>query len=272
MEPSSTTAKVKRSGGLAKRVLSALVILPLALFPVWKGGEVFVGFLAILAVLSCFEWAVISGEKRRWVGALLSVLVLAGAFGLHRYQMPVTAWGGLGLFVVAGFLGLRAGRTSALLMGFGSLYICLAFYSAWLLRSAEQGLAVFLWLCAMVVMTDVGAYVTGKSLGGAKLAPKISPNKTWAGLIGGMSASALSSMLFAVYLDEPIIAFAGIGVSVAVVAQLGDLLESGMKRRVGLKDSSHLIPGHGGVLDRLDGFLSASFWVFCLVSLFSIGL
>ncbi len=270
MEPSSTTAKVK-SGGLAKRVLSALVILPVTLVPVWLGGEAFLGLLAVLAVLSCLEWATISGESRRWIGVALAVLVLAGTYGLHQYPLPAMIWGGLALFAIGGFLGIRSGRSTALLTGFGAVYMSVAFYAAWYLRVSSDGLATFLWLCAMVVMTDVGAYAAGKTIGGAKLAPKISPNKTWAGLIGGMLASSLAAVCFAAYLEKPLVLFAVVGASVTIVAQMGDLLESSMKRRAGVKDSSHLIPGHGGVLDRLDGFLSASIWLFLLL-LYSNGL
>lgn len=267
MEPSSPTAKVK-SGGLAKRIISAFVILPVALFFIWQGGIFFAAFLAVLAFLSCIEWAKISGERRRWVGGALALLVLAGAYGLYRYQLPTTAWGGLILFAIGCFLGARSGRVSALLTGFGAIYICGSFYAAWQLRLTEPGITTFLWLCAMVVLTDVGAYASGKTIGGAKLAPRISPNKTWAGLIGAVVASSLVSVAFGFYQDSSILAYAGVGASVAVIGQLGDLLESGMKRHSGVKDSGHLIPGHGGVLDRLDGFIAASLWLFLIVEFF----
>jgi phosphatidate cytidylyltransferase len=110
---------------------------------------------------------------------------------------------------------------------------------------------------ACVWATDIGAYVVGRSAGGAKLAPRISPGKTWSGLFGGMAWAAVASAVVSYTFDAgQTIDLAIIGAGLAVVAQLGDLLESAAKRRAGVKDSGSLIPGHGGLLDRVDGLVA----------------
>jgi len=132
----------------------------------------------------------------------------------------------------------------------------------WLRHQPSFGRETILWVLVCVWATDIGAYFVGSYAGGAKLAPSISPSKTWSGLIGGMSASAVTSAACGLAFDAgdtPMLAIAGIGI--AVVAQAGDLLESSAKRRAGVKDSGALIPGHGGLLDRLDGLIAALVFV-----------
>lgn len=122
----------------------------------------------------------------------------------------------------------------------------------------EQALSYTLMIILAVWMTDTGAFFTGRKFGGPKVAPKISPNKTWSGLIGGMVASGVTCFLVARYYGlNPAWIFAVAGLVIAVVAQAGDFFESWMKRRAGVKDSGTLIPGHGGILDRIDGLLTA---------------
>jgi phosphatidate cytidylyltransferase len=133
------------------------------------------------------------------------------------------------------------------------------------LRDGDAGLTSVLAVGLMVIATDIGAYFAGRTIGGPKIAPTISPSKTWAGLCGGMAASGVVMALLAVELSpegiegKVLLAYALGGALVAVVAQAGDFFESWMKRRAGVKDSSHLIPGHGGLFDRVDGLLAVSF-------------
>ncbi len=122
----------------------------------------------------------------------------------------------------------------------------------------EQGIMPVLMVILAVWMTDCGAYIVGRKVGGPKLAPVISPNKTWSGLLGGVFAAALVVGALAARYQLPYWGgYIGVGAVLAVVAQLGDLFESHMKRRAGVKDSGTIIPGHGGVLDRIDGLLTA---------------
>ncbi len=158
-----------------------------------------------------------------------------------------------GRLVMLAFEG-RIARLTALLLG--GVYISTAAYSLVILP-----LEVVIGALAIAIATDVGAYFSGRSIGGPKIAPKISPSKTWAGLGGGMLAAALVSLAF-FYSNVGDRAFSpmglvalGIGAALAVIAQSGDFFESWLKRRAGVKDSSNLIPGHGGVFDRVDGLL-----------------
>jgi phosphatidate cytidylyltransferase len=149
--------------------------------------------------------------------------------------------------------GLR--RPGWLALGFA--YVALAVVSAfWIRHDAQAGRLTFLWVLAVVWATDIFAFFAGRQFGGRKLAPTISPSKTWSGLAGGMTAAALASAIFAAWSQAGWLALALWGALFAVIAQIGDLAESAMKRRFGLKDSGHLIPGHGGILDRVDGLLA----------------
>jgi phosphatidate cytidylyltransferase len=126
----------------------------------------------------------------------------------------------------------------------------------WLRSDFERALVI--WLIAVVWATDTGAYLVGRKLGGPKLAPAISPGKTWSGLAGGVGAAALTGLVAAkLHDDGRVVTLVAASMVLALVAQVGDLFESGLKRRFGAKDSSNLIPGHGGVLDRVDGILAA---------------
>ena len=207
--------------GLGLRVLSGLVLVPIALGLAYAGGAAFNLFVLLAAALMADEWRRLCSVDASASGAA------------HRRWLWLAA---------------------------GAVYIavpCIAII--WLRSDAAVGRQTILWLFAVVWATDIGAYFAGRGIGGPKLAPRISPAKTWAGLLGGMVCAALVGAATALLLDlsraVPLIVISGL---LAVVAQAGDLLESMVKRRFGVKDSGHLIPGHGGVLDRLDGLLTAA--------------
>jgi phosphatidate cytidylyltransferase len=148
--------------------------------------------------------------------------------------------------------GRPAVRTVAILYVLGALLALL-----WLRHQPGVGRQTILWIVACVWATDIGAYFVGRFAGGAKLAPRVSPGKTWAGLVGGMAWAAVASAAIGYALDAgETFSLALIGAGLAVVDQLGDLLESAAKRRAGVKDSGTLIPGHGGLLDRVDGLIA----------------
>lgn len=161
-----------------------------------------------------------------------------------------------GALVVAAFS--RGSVRDRLLLGAGLPYIVIPVASLLWLASGNGGTRTILWLFVVVWATDIGGYVAGKALGGPKLAPAISPNKTWAGLAGGTALAALSAALFGWQVPGAAGRLALIGIGVSLVAQAGDLLESAVKRHFAVKDSGSIIPGHGGIFDRLDGLLAAA--------------
>ena len=137
-----------------------------------------------------------------------------------------------------------------------NLFIVIPSFLIIWLRGTEE-LNTVLWIVLSVVATDIGAYLTGKSIGGKKLAPKISPNKTWSGLLGGAFFSVITGFIFSWVILENQIKLMFMGLLIAIVSQMGDLLESNFKRKYSIKESSNLIPGHGGLMDRLDGHMAA---------------
>jgi phosphatidate cytidylyltransferase len=159
--------------------------------------------------------------------------------------------------MVGEWLRLTRGRPVA--RGFLILYSMAALLALlWLRHQPGFGRETILWILACVWATDIGAYFVGSYAGGAKLAPSISPSKTWSGLVGGICASAVVSALCTLVFDAgDTVVLAVTGAAIAVVAQAGDLLESAAKRRAGVKDSGRIIPGHGGILDRIDGLIAA---------------
>lgn len=154
---------------------------------------------------------------------------------------------------------IRLTRGRPLMCGLAILYGLAATVALlWLRHQPDLGRETVLWIVACVWATDIGAYFVGSLAGGARLAPRISPGKTWSGLVGGVCLSAVASAACGLAFDQgETVTLALAGVGIAIVAQAGDLLESAAKRQAGLKDSGHVIPGHGGLLDRVDGLIAA---------------
>jgi phosphatidate cytidylyltransferase len=257
-----------RSSDLAKRVLSGLVMAAIALATAWAGGWIFGLFWTLAALLVLREWIGILGIPRRataaWIAGGIGVAA-AGIFaeqaGLHRPEPWIAA-----MLAACAAAAIAPERRAG--VGLGVLYAAvIAAVPAALRADPGQGLTAIAWLFAVVWLTDIGAYFVGRTLGGPKLWPRISPKKTWSGFLGGVAIGTLGAVLVANLVSglagRPW--YGGLGLPAlslvaAVLSQGGDLLESAMKRRFDVKDSSHLIPGHGGVMDRLD-----SFWAVCML-------
>jgi len=250
-----------KSDNLALRVASSLVLAPLVLAAIWYGGMPFIIALAAVGGLAGYEWANLINRDADMADIIvppimLAALVVIGGFIKISSAILLPIVGGVLVFAFATF---RKANQPALLAG-GTFYIGTALLAALVLRlHALDGLAWSLVLCAVVWATDIGAYVAGRTIGGPKLAPLISPAKTWAGLVGGIAAAvAAAAFTVSIFNHWPIAATMILAGVLAVTAQAGDLLESFMKRRVGAGDSGRLIPGHGGILDRIDGLLPAA--------------
>lgn len=251
---------------LLVRLVSAVVLLPLVVAAMWQGGWAYALLLLVGGYLMLAEWfflvqvdmgrstklgsaALVAGFIGQWYfpDSLMGILLLAAGFGVFaaaivRNEQPVRALKWLVL---------------------GVLYVGLPIVALAYLRDAA-GFYWVLWTFLVVWATDVGGYFAGRTIGGPKLVPKISPKKTWAGLGGGMLLSLLIGWLFNEYVaitPEPSLLAAFL---LPVWAQVGDMLESAIKRHNDLKDSGALIPGHGGILDRVDGLVFVAPVVACL--------
>lgn len=251
---------------LVKRCLSAIVLAPPVLIAIFFGPPYSDILVVLLCALAAWEWArICSGERRD-----IAFVVAVGALPLVPALAAFGHWQAAGLALLAAtllsfLLACSVDRARAAWLGFGVAYVglfCLAFQSI-----REYGWQPVFWLLLVVWATDTGAYFAGRAIGGPKLAPRISPNKTWAGLIGGMVAAAAITLLLSLGTRETTISpeAAIVAMVLAVVAQIGDLLESHYKRCHGVKDSSNLIPGHGGILDRIDGLMAAALAVFVIL-------
>jgi phosphatidate cytidylyltransferase len=242
-----TTAGNPAWRDLRVRVISAVILIPLSVAAVGLGGWIWKFWLGVF----------VGGLAAEWVK-------LCKADPLGYGFVPVLLLSGYGTTRVTTVLGLSEVLFSALIvalcywrlaLGLGVLYICPAFVSLLLMRSAHGGFRDVLFVVVVVWGTDIGAYLVGRLIGGPPLAPRISPGKTWSGSVGGLVAASLVGA--AAGYEHPLTAGL-LAFLLSVIAQAGDLLESAIKRHFGVKDSGNIIPGHGGLLDRLDGLLTAA--------------
>ncbi len=236
------------------RLASAAVLVPIAVACVWLGGWLLAGFAALCAGLMAFEWA-------RMAKSRVALLMIIGAV-LTNFLHPVDPrWALIGLVgtgVVAMALEQRDGLKSTALLGTlyaGGLPLALQVLRA--IPDNLTGLYIAMGVMLLSWASDTSAFFVGRRFGGPLLAPKDSPNKTWSGAIGAVVGSVITALVFAYFVKGPLLTWAVLGVCVSVAAQFGDLFESQIKRRHGVKDTSGFLPGHGGVMDRLDGFGSA---------------
>lgn len=230
------------------RAISALVLAPVAIFCVWYGGIAWNLLLLVAMAGLGWEWGKLAGLKHPWqLGAALALVWAA------------EVWGGpiAGLLAVP-VLWLAARLVFGRFSGLGVPYAGLGGIALIWLRQLPAGLEDTVFLVIVVWGTDIGAYLAGRLLGGPKLAPRISPGKTWAGSIGGLLIAAAAGAALAAALHGAALPAFAAGALLSFCAQAGDLLESAIKRKLGVKDSGRTIPGHGGLFDRLDGFLAAA--------------
>lgn len=256
------------SAELRLRILSAIVLVAIALTATWLGGFVFSLFASAISLLIFYEWTSITGLQLRssrlvafgWASVVVVAIesIFRGASSGYFSSLVIL----VGFTVTAVVICAVKGR--GYWLAGGIFYSGLSGVSLTALRgSGEPGLIGILFIFAIVWGTDILAYFVGRAVGGPKLAPAISPGKTWSGAIGGTVAGTFFGSLV-VHLAGFDLTFGHVAIAAAlsVFSQIGDLFESFVKRKFGVKDSSHLIPGHGGVMDRVDGLVFACFLAF----------
>lgn len=252
------------ASGLGVRVASALILAPIVLAIAYVGGWPFAVLVGAAGIIAAAEWTALAYGSEppamRRVEFWLLVAAVPGAVAAVALGKP-----GIALAVVAATLavglGWRGARGAPVAsFAFGAVYVLAPLIAmVWLRADPAYGRAVLFWLLAVVWATDIGAYFTGRAIGGPRIAPRFSPKKTWAGLGGGVAAAAAAGAATTALLGEGALwKLALLSGSLAVVAQIGDFVESALKRRAGVKDSGTLIPGHGGMLDRIDGLVFAA--------------
>ncbi|KZK96535.1 Phosphatidate cytidylyltransferase [Pseudovibrio sp. Ad5] len=261
------------SGGIIRRVLnanpdllvralSAVILAPVALALTWAGGFWFAGLVLVGMLIVYWEWYKIILQNTQRPVVLLGYLFLL--FIGFSYFQAQPLWIAGALIVGAAVLyGAGGFDRTARWVSEGYVYAGLTFVSLLALREGDEGLFFIIYLFLVVWGTDIAAYVCGRSFGGPKLWPAVSPNKTWSGAIGGVVFSSLLGMGFVAVAGGSQLVWAfGLAVVLSAISQLGDLFESSMKRRFKVKDSSRLIPGHGGLLDRVDGLVAAAVFAY----------
>ena len=252
---------------LLLRIVSAVVMAPAAVFIAWLGDWPFAVFWAVAAIAVLWEWLTLVAGPRYPLMLASSALAIAIAGLVAWRHRPVTAILVVGLGAIGAAIFAPRERRFWITAGIG--YAGVLLLAPILLRAdVDYGLPAILLLFVIVWSTDVLAYFAGRAIGGPKLAPMISPKKTWSGAIIGTIGAVLVAIAAADFLggfNKGTIA--AVALLLSVMTQLGDLLESWLKRRFGAKDASHLIPGHGGVMDRLDGFWAAAL-TGCIVGIF----
>lgn len=251
----ATPDTAKGSSNLYMRVVAALVLAPLTILIAWIGGWIWACVVIAAAALLYFEWLMIVGVSgnRLAVAAGLAALALSGICLMLRRADIAFAIVAVGLALVAMVAREQRGWVAS-----GLVYAAAALIVTILVRrDADFGFLGLMFVLLVVWVTDIGGYFAGRGIGGPKLWPRVSPKKTWAGAIGGLVLGLVIAAGFALLGFGKMGPLLLLGAVLSIVSQLGDLFESAVKRRFDVKDSSHIIPGHGGLLDRLDGFVAA---------------
>jgi phosphatidate cytidylyltransferase len=262
-------AAVEARNPLLTRVATGVVLIIVALGAVWLGGAVFSALVAVATLVMFAEWAVMHRLPRfvRLAGlVVVGGVVLLAALGRLNEALLLTGFGAVIVGMAAfGYRPVAAAgqpygvaeKVARRIAAFGVLYCALPALALIWVRGLPQGLMATVFLLVCVWATDIVAFFAGRAIGGPKLAPSISPNKTWAGAIGGVTgATLIAGGVAATWLPGGPVAGFFVGAAVlAALSVLGDLLESHLKRRAGVKDSGNILPGHGGVMDRLDGLV-----------------
>lgn len=255
---------------LRLRIFSAAVLGVIVLAATWFGGPAFRLVVALFALLIYFEWSVIvrPPARRRWLEVFGWLAIAAIAVSIMTAGPALALRVALVSILLAGLAGLATGRALWTACGVG--YAGFAAIALAAIRDeGAGGLIAILFLFAVVWATDIAAFFCGRAIGGPRLAPAISPSKTWSGAIGGVLAGVLAGSLVIALAARLGLAVPAIAAVLSVASQFGDLFESWVKRHFGVKDSGRLIPGHGGVMDRIDGLVFAALTAYAMAAMWS---
>lgn len=234
---------------LQTRVIVGALLIAAAVLAEYFGG-IFLWFLVVLMALGIMsEWSGLTGRRDN---RLLAMYALSVPLAIMSPWAAGPSFLALGLIMGAAMFVAVFDRSVKLAAGV--FYAGLPALAIVYLRDVDNGILIVFWTLALVWATDIGAYFSGRAIGGPKLAPQMSPNKTWAGLLGGVVLTTAVSFVLHVYWSLPV-HLVWLSIPLAVLAQMGDLFESWLKRKAGAKDSGTIFPGHGGVMDRLDGLI-----------------
>ena len=254
-EAAPTVVPERGSHNLLMRVAAASVLAPLAIAAAYAGSWLWSALVTLAAVGLYLEWLTVVGaayEIRVTVSGSVALAIAGWYLAAGQITVSLAALA-LGLAVVVLLSPQRRHWTAA-----GFLYAAAAQMASVLVRLDQaHGFVALAFVLLVVWVSDIGGYVAGRGIGGPKLWPRVSPKKTWAGAVGGFAGSLVIAAGFAAFgfgKPLPLLVLAAI---LSVASQFGDLFESAVKRRFGVKDSSHIIPGHGGLMDRLDGYVAA---------------
>lgn len=248
----------KKLSDLGLRLASAVVLGPAVLLIAYLGGAAFTLLALVAAVLFLWEWFSMTGTAPL---SATSVIGQGGLVALAVLHLAGLSEAGLGVMLAAALAACAAGGFSRSgRWGLeGILYSGLALFSLLVLRDGSKGMLIVFFVLFVVWATDIFAYFTGRALGGPKLWARISPKKTWSGAFGGLVLATVFGTGVAYAAGETdLVLWALLAGALSIVSQAGDLLESAIKRRFDVKDSSQLIPGHGGIMDRIDGLVAAA--------------
>jgi phosphatidate cytidylyltransferase len=261
-ENAAPAAAEPASRNLVMRIIAALILAPIALAVAYAGGWLWAVFVTLTAIGLYAEWLkIVNAQQARVIASGVVALGIAGLCLASGRMDAALGTLSFGLVIV-----LWLSSTQRLWAATGFVYAGAAELASVLVRrDPDIGFVALILILLVVWATDIGGYFAGRGVGGPKLWPRISPKKTWAGAVGGFAASlAVAAGVAAFDFHQMNLSLALkigplllMGGTLSIVSQLGDLFESWVKRRFGVKDSSHIIPGHGGLLDRLDGYVAA---------------
>ncbi len=253
--PDHQPAAAKASSNLFIRVIAALILAPLTIMVVFAGGWLWILLVTAVAVGLFYEWHTIVNAKRE------PRVFAVGVIGLELIGLALWfGWNGVAFvtaIIAPTLIALLSAERRSWNVG-GFVYAAAALIASVLVRlDPAIGFYALVFPLLIVWVTDIGGYFAGRTFGGPKLAPRISPKKTWAGAIGGLVLSIVIAFAAAWLGWGRLVPMLVVGILLSIVSQFGDLFESWVKRQFDVKDSSQIIPGHGGLLDRLDGFVAA---------------